>query len=210
MKRTPVLLSTAAFVGLILAGCQSGEQGQAAEESDPLEISVSDLRALEPNDIELIPVFSRIERAMDALPTEERVEILSVMVEDAEALYAEENAVYESLWALEVEHGTPNPVDVFARGTSYRFRWFPRWAPGRGAPNGPDGDFDSVEDFREIRATRILRMREALNQFDLVRGGRAVLTDFRVAVQHIGQAERLLERAQAEIEFDQTGVRPPQ
>ena len=203
MKRTALSLSIAALAVLILAGCQGAE-----EPPGPLELSVADLRGID--SIELVPVFGRINAALAALPTDELGEVLSRMIDDTETLYAEENAAYEALWVLEVEYGTPEPVDLIARRT-YTFRWFPRWAPGTGGGiQSFNADFDSVEEIREIRASRILRMREARDQFDLTRAGRAISLDFRVALNHIREAEERLGRARAEIEFDETGVRPLQ
>ena len=106
---------------------------------------------------------------------------------------------------MEVEHGTPEWV-----GNGYRFRVFPRSAPGTDYNFGSlDPDFDSVDEIRETRSARIRGSRESLNEFDLSRAGGRMSTDFRAALSHIHEAEERLGRARAKIEFEETGIRPP-
>ena len=136
------------------------------------------------------------------LSSDDLIEALTAMVDEIEKeLYAEEIALLEELWELEVEHGQPESV-----GNFFRFRFYPRDRTGMTGIY----DFDSVEEVRERRAKSIAQMRELLTKFDLSSPRTFIPSNMRMAEDRIKRLEDIRRRALAEIEFNKTGRRPSQ
>lgn len=186
MKRFHLILCSAATAAVLgLAGCQSAEE-PAAEEPTP-ELSRADLAALSPDDL---------------------VAALTDILDETEALYAEENTLLEALWQLEVEHGATEPTRT-ALGMRYSFRFYPPRLPGNISAFGQT-DYHSVEEIREIRATAIMGARQSLIEFDLTGPLQRIPSAHDSAERRVASVQAMLDRAQAEIEFEQTGERPSQ
>ena len=156
---------------------------QSAEEPQGDELSQADLIELSPDDL---------------------IEALTAMIDEIEGLYAEEITLLEELWALEVEYGTAAARSGFG---NFRFRFYPRYLP---LTFPLPGGFHSVEYIREYRATRIAEFREQLTEFDLSQPRFFIPSNLRPARDRIRRLENTISGALAEIEFDETGRRPPQ
>ena len=182
MKSFHLILCSAGAAVLVLAGCQTAE-----EPAPELQLSPADLAALDPDDL---------------------IAALTEILDETEALYAEENRILEALWQLEVEHGATEPTRT-ALGMRYSFRFYPPRLPGNISAFGQT-DYDSVEESQERRATAIMGARQSLTAFDLSTPRFRMPGAHDSAERRVASVQAMLDRAQAEIEFDQTGVRPSQ
>ena len=125
------IIATVSILGLV--GCSAPEPPPA------VPLSVSDLAALDPEDL---------------------AAALSEYLDELTALYAEEVSLLETLWQFETDYGQVDTIQT-AAGPAYRFRFYPRWRPNYIGPRF-GADYDSVEEILEFRGGKVTEYRTLL------------------------------------------------
>ena len=173
------IIATVSILGLV--GCS------APEPTPDVPLSVSDLAALDPEDL---------------------AAALSEYLDELTALYAEEVSLLETLWQFETDYGQVDTIQT-AAGPAYRFRFYPRWRPNYIGP-GFGADYDSVEEILEFRGGRVTEYRTLLSGFDLAPARVTIPGALRGAQARVDQLRTMVDQTAAQIEFERTGQRPPQ
>ena len=133
---------------------------------------------------------------------------LSEYLDELTALYAEEGALLETLWQFETDYGQVDTIQT-AAGPAYRFRFYPRRRPNYIGPRVV-ADYDSVEEILEFRGGLVSQYRTLLTGFDLSAARVNIPIALRGAQARVDQLRTLIDQAEAEIESERAGQRPPQ